>query len=250
MADAVHAAGVQRGKNRQDIDPGGRQQRFPERCAKLVHMGFQRSMFHIEDLPDKGIAVGMDPAGGQTENHIACLHRFFPDDFFLIDDADRKAGQVIVLRLHGAGVLRGFAADQGTAGLNAAFRDARDQGCDLFGLVSADGDVVEEKQRLCTAADDVVDAHGDAVDADGMVDAHQLGDALLGADAVRTGNEDGRLHAGELRTEQTAEAADVRDNTGNESTLNMLLHETDALIAGLDVDAGGGVGCGVRMIHV
>ena len=47
-----------------------------------------------------------------------------------------------------------------------------------------DRDVVEEEQRLGALADDVVDAHRDEVDADGVEAAGGLGDERLGADAV------------------------------------------------------------------
>ena len=133
----------------------------------------------------------MNTAGGQAENDIALLNRVLPDDFFLIDDSDRETGQVVVLRLHGAGVFRGFAADQGAAGPDAALRDTGNQRCDLFGLISANGNVVEEKQGPCAAADNVIDAHGDTVDPDGAVNAHKLGNTLFGADTIRAGNENG-----------------------------------------------------------
>ena len=53
-----------------------------------------------------------------------------------------------------------------------------------LGHVLAAGDVVQEEQGLCAAADDVVDAHGHAVDAHGVVLVHQEGDLELGAHAV------------------------------------------------------------------
>ena len=52
------------------------------------------------------------------------------------------------------------------------------------GVELAGGEVVEEEQRLGALHDDVVDAHGDEVDADRVVDAGLDGDLDLGADAV------------------------------------------------------------------
>ena len=85
-----------------------------------------------------------------------------------LDDADREADQVELARLHGAGVLGHLAADQRAAGLAAALGHALDELLDVVGVELADRDVVEEEQRLGALADEVVDAHGDQVDADGV----------------------------------------------------------------------------------
>ena len=134
-----------------------------------------------------------------------------------------------------------LAADQGAAGLHAALRHAGNQRGDLLRDVLADGNIVQEEQRLGPAADDVVDAHGDAVDADGVVPVHELRDALLGANAVGAGDQHRLGHATHVRREEAAEAADVRDDAGDKSALHMLFHELYALIAGFDVDTGGGI---------
>ena len=65
-----------------------------------------------------------------------------------------------------ARVLGRLAADERAAGLAAARRDAADEAGDGLRVEPADGDVVEEGERLGAAADDVVGAHRDEVDAD------------------------------------------------------------------------------------
>ena len=57
----------------------------------------------------------------------------------------------------------------------AAVGDARDELLDLVGVELADRDVVEEEQRLGALAHDVVDAHRDEVDADGVEAAGRPG---------------------------------------------------------------------------
>ena len=86
--------------------------------------------------------------------------------------------------LHRAGVLGHLAADERAAGLPAALGHALDELLDVVGVELADRDVVEEEQRLGALADDVVDAHGHEVDADGVEATGGLGDERLGADAV------------------------------------------------------------------
>ena len=73
----------------------------------------------------------------------------------------------------------------------------------------AGGEVVEEEQRLGALRQQVVDAHGDEIDADGVVPAGLDGDLQLGADAVVGGDQDRVLEAGPLEIEQRAEAAEV-----------------------------------------
>ena len=202
-------------------------------------------MLDVKDFADERVSVGMDAAGREAKNYVTLTYRGFPEYFILIDNADGKSGQIVILRLHGAGVLRGFTADQGAAGLNAAFRNAGDEGGDFLRLISADGNIIKEEQGLCSAADDIVDAHGDTVNADRVVDAHELCNPLLRSDPVCTGDKDRIFHAGQLRPEQSAESADIRDHAGDKGALNMLLHQTDTFVSGFNIDACGGIGCGV-----
>ena len=101
-----------------------------------------------------------------------------------LGDADGEADEVELAGLHGAGVLGHLAADERAAGLPAALGHAVDELLDVVGVELADGDVVEEEERLGALAHEVVDAHGDEVDADRVEAAGGLGDERLGADAV------------------------------------------------------------------
>ncbi len=111
----------------------------------------------------------------------------------LLDDTDREAGQIELVGRHDAGVLGRLPADQRAAGLAAALVHPRHHGRHLVGVDLARGDVVEHEQRLGAHADQVVDAHGDQVDADRVVAAGVPGDHHLGAHPV------GRSHQDRLR---------------------------------------------------
>ena len=151
------------------------------------------------------------PHGGAVEDAVALGH------------ADGEADQVELARFHGARVLGHLAADQRAAGLAAALGHAGDELLDVVGVELADGDVVEEEQRLGAGAGDVVDAHGHQVDADGLEHARLLGDQRLGADAVggRDQHRMGEPVLGEL--EQPAEPADVADDLGPERGADVVL---------------------------
>ncbi len=72
----------------------------------------------------------------------------------------------------------------------------------------AGGEIVEEEERLGALGQDVVGAHGDEVDADGLVQARGEGEHQLGAHSVRSRNEYGILEAGGLEIEEAAETAE------------------------------------------
>ena len=123
--------------------------------------------------------------------------------------AHGKAGEVVVLAVIHARHFRRFAADQRAAGLAAALGDAADDRRALLGIELAGGEIVEEKQRFRALDDDVVDAHGDEIDADRVMVPGIDGDLQLGADAVIGGDQHRIGKARRLEVEQTAETADL-----------------------------------------
>ena len=126
----------------------------------------------------------MDAGGGQGDDHVTSLHPGVVDDLLLIHNTHGEACQIVLVHRHQAGVLGSLAANQGRAGLDTALgHTAHDLG-NFLGNVLAAGDVVQEKQGLCAHADNVVDAHGNGVDADGVVLVHEDGQLHLGAAAV------------------------------------------------------------------
>ena len=192
----------------------------------------------------------MDAGGGQGDEHVAGDHGGVVDDLGLVHHAHGEARQIVVVSGHHARVFGGLAADEGAACLDAALRHAGDDVCYLLRDVLADGNVVQEENGLGAAADDVVDAHGHAVDAHGVVLVQQLGDAQLGAHAVGAGDQHRLFHTGKVRGEESAEASNVGDHAGDQRALHVLAHELDALIACFNINAGGGVGRGVGVFHV
>ncbi len=128
--------------------------------------------------------------------------------------ADREAGEVVVARLIEARHLGGLAADQRAVRLPAALGDALDDPRADVRLEFSTGKVVEKKQRLGALHDEVVDRHGDEIDADGLVPAGLDRDLDLGADAVGGGDQHRVDKAGPLEVEQAAKAADLGVRAG------------------------------------
>ena len=250
MGDALDLDFSQQRQHGLDVDLGRGQQRFAQGLASQgLYLFFQIGVLHVEDLADEGETVGVNAGGGQSEDDVAFLHGLVVDDGGFIHDAGGIAGQVVFIFGVEARHLRGLAADEGSSRLPAAVRHALDDLGDALGHVLAAGDVVQEEQGLGAAADDVVDAHGDAVDADGIVLVHQEGDAQFRTDAVGAGDEDGLAHAGEVGGEQSAEASDVSHNAFGVGALDAFLHEFHGFVARGDVHAGSGVGFGSGIFH-
>jgi hypothetical protein len=143
-------------------------------------------------------------------------------------------------------VLGHLAADQGAARLAAALGDAADDRLDLPGIETPDRDVVEEVERLGARHQDVVDAHRDQVDPDGVVTAREARDLQLGPDAVGRRDQDGlavfRRHA-----HQTGEAADPADHLGAVGRARERRDAAHRIVARVDVDAGLAIG---KRLHV
>ena len=142
-----------------------------------------------------------------------------------------------------------LAAYERGARADAALRDARHHFRDALGDIFAAGDVIQEKEGLRAAADDIVDAHGDAVYAYRVVLVQAESVLQLGADAVRAADEHGLLHAGEVEREQPAEPAYIGQRARGHSARDMFLHELDGAVTRGYVHARLLIGCAERLFH-
>ncbi len=153
------------------VDAGRCQQRVAERGAAEVE---PRQIEFVLPPVDQHAAhereaVGVQAARREAQDDVAGRHRAAVDEVGPVDQADAESGQVVVVGRHHAGVLGHLAADQRAACLPAALGDARDDPGDRVGVELADGDVVEEEERLGAGDEDVVGAHRDQVDTHGVV---------------------------------------------------------------------------------
>ena len=192
------------------IDPGRQQQRARQALAGRERRRIRQVQLTVaQDLADQGEAVGVDAAGGEAEEDVAggdVGPRQAPGP---LDSTDRKAREVVVARLVVARHLGALAADQRAARLAAALGDPRDHLGSLLRHEPRGGVVVEEEQRLGALDDEIVDAHGDQVDAGDTMPPALRQKLELGADAVGRGDQDRVAKAGLLQIEQAAEAADL-----------------------------------------
>ena len=239
-------ASLERGDEPARIDGGGAHDGVGEAlAAELV----ERTLELLDgltldgDLADERVAVGVDAARGQAEDDVSDLDLVGSDHLGPVDDAHHEAGEVVVVRVHDAGMLGHLAADERAAGLAAALGDALHDLRHVVGPELADGDVVEEEQRLGADRHHVVDAHGHEVLAHGVVTVEQLRDGKLGAHAIGSGHEDGILHVLErFHREARAKATETTDDLGTVRRGDCRLDGVDGAGALVDVHSRVGVG--------
>jgi hypothetical protein len=154
------------------------------------------------------------PERGKAEQDVARRHALSGQLLAAFHRADAEAGQVIVAgRVH-ARHFRRLAADQRAAGHAAAIGDAGDDTLGNAVVELAGGEIIEEEQRFGALHDQVVDAHGDQVDADGIVPVMIDRQFHLGADAIVGGDQQRVLEPRRARIEEPAEPAEFGVRAG------------------------------------
>ena len=99
------------------------------------------------------------------------------------------------------------------------------------------GEVVEEEERLGPLHQNVVDAHGHQVDADGVVHTQREGQLELGAHPVGPRHQH-RLAVAGRNLEQPAKAPDARQQPRALRAGRQRLDPLDQCVARVDVDPG------------
>jgi hypothetical protein len=145
-------------------------------------------LFRCHQPANERVAVGVRPRRGYPDQDITKDDIRARQNLFSFDGADREAREIVVLLRIKAGHFRRLTANQRAPGLAAALGDARDHGSRGVDLQLAAREIVEEKQRLGALHHEVVDAHGNEIDADRGVAARVDGDLELCADAVVRGH--------------------------------------------------------------
>jgi len=127
-------------------------------------------------------AIGMQPEKNVTGAYacgqcLAALH-----------GTDGETGEIEVRRAIHAWHLRGLAADQGTSAGSASGGDSIDDTLRDLHVKRSHSKIIQEEQRLGTPTDQIVNAHGDKINADCVDSTGIDGDTKLGADTVGGGD--------------------------------------------------------------
>ena len=156
------------------------------------------------------------------------------DDFAFFDNADGKAGQVVIFTVVHAWHFSGFAANQRTTGKFAAFANTADDIGRDIDIQFAGGVVIQEEQRFSALHDNIVDAHRDQIDADGVMTLQVHGQTQLGADAIGAGNQY-RLFVTGWQRDQRAKAAKTGHHFRTAGTVGHMLDALNEGVACFDI---------------
>ena len=189
----------------------------------------------------------MQSAGSEPDGDIACFHVTAIDQPLPLHNAHAETCEVVVALLVHVGKDGCLTANQGAVALHAAVGDAPHDALEQRRIVAAHRHVVEEKQRLGTGAQRIVDTHRHQVDADSVVNACHRGDFEFGADPVGAGDEQWILVAA------TEEAWEVEVKEGRKTSLSSGYPRTlrAAEVRGdprhriaitVEIDSGAGIG--------
>jgi len=208
MGEGLDPPGLHQRKERSDIDSGWRNQRFDQQYVGIE----QRRAVHLPALvlrqtADQRKAVGMDAGGFQAKQQVAGFDGGTGHRLLAFHRADTETGKVIIaFRIH-AWHFGGFAADQCAARRLAAFRNPCDNAFRDTVFQPAGSKIIQEKQRLRALNDQVIDTHGDEIDADRIMPVMVDRQLELGADPVIGGDQQRVPIAGGFEIKKASEAA-------------------------------------------
>ena len=124
-----------------------------------------------------------------------------------------KTSEVEIAIMIHTGHFSGFTTDQRATAVFTALCDAVNDAGRAVHVQFTCREIVEEEQRLCTLTYEVVHAHCNEVDANGINVARINRDAEFRANPVGSRNEDRILISRTLEVEQSTKTAQTRHNT-------------------------------------
>src|SRR6266536_1880573 len=244
----LHAADLFQDLHRlADVDRGRAQQFLAERGLQLVEFLVDPETPGLEQrAPRQRISVAVEAVAFHADHDVAGRDSLAVDDLVEIDPAQRHADEIEAA--DHVSQLRDLAARDRDLRQLGAPAQAGPDGVEHGGVGLFDRDVIDQRQRLCADADQIVDVHGDAIDADRVVFPHQVGDDRLRADAVGA-----QRHADAVDLDDVGVITDRQYHPAHAVLRPGPLHALDdtveACVGFGDIDAGRFVGCFARVIR-
>ena len=180
----------------------------------------------------------MRPAGCQGYQHISGFDLAAVYRMVFFYDTHAESGKVIIAGLVHSGHFGGFTTDQRGTGLSATFCYTFDHiGCDIS-IKRTGGVIVKKKQWFCTQYQYVIDAHGDKVDADGVMFTQLYCQFQFCTHTVSARNQNRMPVAVKRQLEQAAKTAKASHHSGTLCAGDAALYFFDQFIAGIDINTG------------
>ena len=222
--------------NRPHVDARRRQKHVSDRFSLPLSVRTKRFVEIGNEFSHERIAVRMNACRRKTDEYVSRSYLTAAYKLFFFTDADAETRDVVFALVVKARHFGGFASEQRAARIFAACGDSFYDFARNLRVERTAGDVVEKKKRRHTRAEDIVDAHRNAVDADGIVFFHLKGDVEFCADAVRTAYHNGFFDVFR-HGEHTVEASDTRQKSRDHGFRRRFFVFVDRFISFADVDA-------------
>src|SRR5699024_10817527 len=126
---------------------GGHEQLHTEGATELGDLPVQAPPRLGDDVPDEGIAVGVNARGRQADEDVAGAQLLGAEQVGGVDDTRGGPGDIVFVDVEQSRVLGALPADQGDTGAGAGIGDAADDIGDAFCHDLAACDVVGHEQR-------------------------------------------------------------------------------------------------------
>ena len=197
-------------KNGFYINSGRSKKSFTNRLsAKLRNRSLDICIFNVKHFTYKRETVRVNTAGRKCDDNISCLHLCIVNNLVLINYTNSKTCKVVFINGIETGHFRCFAADKCSTGLNAALSYTRYDCSNLFRKILAYSYIVKEEQRFCTATDNVIYAHSNAVDTNSIMLICKKCHLKLCTNTVSTAYQNRLCDTCHIKFEKTTETADT-----------------------------------------
>ena len=168
----------------------------------------------------------MNTGGRHTDQHITICEIFSRNHIFLIRNTHSKTGQIVIFFGYQSRMLCCLTADQGSLRLKTAFGNTFYDICDLFRIILAAGNVIQEKQRLTAGAGDIVYTHSHGIYTDGIMLIHNDGQFYFSTASVCSGQKYRLFHLFDLcQRKCTGESAQTAQHFFAHCFFNVFFHQ-------------------------
>lgn len=240
------------GPNRSHIDSCRLQQRLPEALVGAWEGSGKVQTLGLQEGPSRqAVAIGVETAGGQTQDHVTLTHVGGIQELLALDRADSEPGQVILAVCVHARHLSGLSAQERAASLSAALCNPRDHIGTHGRLQMTGGKVVEEEERLRPRDQYVVHAHGHQIDAHGVMAIQGESQLELGADSVGAADQHGIGVPGFRETKQPSKTTDTSKDASPMGRSGQGTDSCDQVFARVNIHTSIAVGephCGLHFV--
>lgn len=233
-----------------DVDSSRGQERLTHSDAsgspwRLVTV---RQTRDLQDLSNKRKAIGVNARRSHAKYDIASSKLVEAGkNLGSLNSTDAGTVAIVVITAVKTRHLSSLTANEGAARLDAALRDTGNKLSSGLAVELARSKIVEEEQGFSTLNNEIIDAHSNEIDADGIVNASGLSNDKLGANTIGGTDKEGILVTSSLEVKDTTKTTNLGISTGSLGSANTGLDLLNKSVAFIDIDTSLGI-CNATLV--